>query len=768
MNNIKPIHIATIRATFKKACNQGHNYIYLLLLTTLWVFLAWPWLSGQKLIPFDSKVFHQPMTAIAIENMTQGILPYWNPFIMGGAPLLADPQLLLFSPLYMLLMLIGDFYSPQWFDTVQLLHVLLAGIGGYIYGRTQKMTAAAAVIAALLMMFGGVMASRMQHTVIIIALAYFPWCLITIHYMLNTKQVRWAIIAGLSIALLAIHFVQVAFFCCLLVAVYVVTDLASSKDIVTFWRKTRLAALPVSIALVILAVPLSLVMRYLSLSIRSYVEFGSASSVNIIYPASLLTTVIPNIQGSLGPDQYHGMGDMTEQYLYFGILPMATMIGCILFGIRQRDDKFMFWITIAIISLLYSLGGQTPIFRLFFDFVPGISLYRRPTDALFITNFALAMVLGHFFSASTVYCETCNNRFFYRTSLLVPLVAGLFILSSIQLNATIILYVILFMMLGLAMPIIAHYRPQLVNSKQFFMAMILLVTVDLFMHNINNPMNTSTWPGFALLQRGHQGKVPLINWLRTAINTNTSSLPPRIELAGVPANWYNAIPALGFESIDGYTPIFIKEYLQATGKNGSGTSNGSAPLLSDYESPFFNLLGVRYILARADSLHLKPEQFPWVYSGRVDGLHIKVMENLKALPRIFTVTELIYEPEIAKLMKDGLHYEVDFARQAILDREHIGNTTLVVRKPVALSAGPVGNNKIISYTPNSIKIESNAPVKRLLLINNIWHPDWKAFVDGRNVELLHTNILFQGVLLEPGYRLIELRFDPLHFLLVQR
>ena len=47
------------------------------------------------------------------------------------------------------------------------------------------------------------------------------------------------------------------------------------------------------------------------------------------------------------------------------------------------------------IACLFMLGRYTPLYSLAFRFVPGIDLFRRPTDASFVFGFALAILVGH-------------------------------------------------------------------------------------------------------------------------------------------------------------------------------------------------------------------------------------------------------------------------------------------------------------------------------------------------------------------------------------
>src|SRR5258708_9282588 len=49
----------------------------------------------------------------------------------------------------------------------------------------------------------------------------------------------------------------------------------------------------------------------------------------------------------------------------------------------------------AAIACVFMLGRYTPFYGLAFRFVPGIDLFRRPTDASFVFGIALAILAGH-------------------------------------------------------------------------------------------------------------------------------------------------------------------------------------------------------------------------------------------------------------------------------------------------------------------------------------------------------------------------------------
>jgi len=50
--------------------------------------------------------------------------------------------------------------------------------------------------------------------------------------------------------------------------------------------------------------------------------------------------------------------------------------------------------------------------------------------------------------------------------------------------------------------------------------------------------------------------------------------------------------------------------------------------------------------------------------------------------------------------------------------------------------------------------------RRFLVISEVWHPGWRAAVDGHAAPLYQADIALQGLWLEPGVHAIELRFWP--------
>jgi hypothetical protein len=87
--------------------------------------------------------------------------------------------------------------------------------------------------------------------------------------------------------------------------------------------------------------------------------------------------------------------DDSENYLFVGVVPVLLVVW---FGIAGggawRHGRRLTTSTLAVTSL-FILGRYTPFYGLAFTYVPGIDLFRRPTDASFVFGIALAPLAGH-------------------------------------------------------------------------------------------------------------------------------------------------------------------------------------------------------------------------------------------------------------------------------------------------------------------------------------------------------------------------------------
>jgi hypothetical protein len=78
---------------------------------------------------------------------------------------------------------------------------------------------------------------------------------------------------------------------------------------------------------------------------------------------------------------------------------------------------------------------------------------------------------------------------------------------------------------------------------------------------------------------------------------------------------------------------------------------------------------------------------------------------------------------------------------------------------VALS-GPIGisDAELLEYTPNRIVVQADGP--GMLVVSEVYDPDWRAQVDGHEVPLVRADGVLRGVFLEAGGHTVSLSYHP--------
>jgi uncharacterized membrane protein YfhO len=87
---------------------------------------------------------------------------------------------------------------------------------------------------------------------------------------------------------------------------------------------------------------------------------------------------------------------------------------------------------------------------------------------------------------------------------------------------------------------------------------------------------------------------------------------------------------------------------------------------------------------------------------------------------------------------------------------------LLERPPAdAPSGGAEGTARILRYENTDIEIEADAPSGGFVVLNDVWHPWWRATVDGKPADILKANVLFRAVVVPPGKHVVRFTFHPL-------
>lgn len=123
----------------------------------------------------DVYAYHFPLRHLAASGLQSGRLPFWNPYIFGGLPLLANSQAALFYPPAAALRAFSTLNALDW---EQAFHLWWAGLGLALLARRSGLRALEAWLLGALYAFSPMLVYRVAEGIptLLGSLAWAPWC----------------------------------------------------------------------------------------------------------------------------------------------------------------------------------------------------------------------------------------------------------------------------------------------------------------------------------------------------------------------------------------------------------------------------------------------------------------------------------------------------------------------------------------------------------------------------------------------------------------
>lgn len=696
--------------------------------SALWLVLCLPWLLGIWTIPFDAVQQFFPAVSFTAQQLLQLDLPWWNPYLHGGYPQLADPQMMTLQPTVVLPMLLAP-TSLHWFTVVILLHVLVAGMGALKLAATQGLQRLPQLMFALVFLFGGVAAARLQHTPMIVSYCMLPWLWLGLSRLRHTGRWHYALLAGIAGGLCALQLTQVTYLIVLACGLYSVGALvAADRQRVRLFLQLAVVG---AVAALISAPQWLSTFAWLAQTNRDGVTLDTALPGAIQWQ-SLATLLSGNIF-SQGRGDSWAFGDITTDYLYVGAVPLAVWLAWGGEVIRRTPTQARVALAVFVFAVLFALGGATPVFPLLFEWLPGLDLFRRPSDALFLAVPAAAW-LGA--SALQVALAQHGLRPHWPSVLVTGLLAvasGWLIVSTGRLPG--FAWIALSAVLGtLAVHQLRRHRA----PARWVLGLIL---IDLLVFNVSTSFNarSATRPVLTASRAGAaQSAYQLLSAQRTA------SGPQRALVFGIgPLTNGAAVHALPLAN--GYNPLLDARYLRMVGMPGDPLENvqdkPDTPWTGDFNAPLYDLLGVRWVLA--------PGAFP---GSRAHDDQLQYLRRDSVLPRLLNPRQVRWHEE--DLPPAAAFNETDFGAALWLPQGAQRGLC-----PEAASGVLQVLQQHHAASTMTVRVHADAPA--WLVVNDVIAPGWRAEINGEATDVLRANGLFRAVCVPAGTHEVTLRFSPL-------
>ena len=738
------------------------------MLAVVWLAFTWPWLTGRVTVPWDAKAHFYPQLQFLAHALHNAESYLWAPFVFSGAPQIADPQSLIFSPPHYLLALFNGAPGFAAADAVPFAALFLGAVAVALFFRDRAWHPAGAVVAAIAFMFGGSAAWRIQHVGQIMSLAYFPIVLLLLDRALRRSSLLYGLAAGVVAGFMVLGRDQVAGLGVVVLVAYVVTYLMDGPE-----RPQRMsrAVLPllggVVAGLVVIALPVTMTLVLASESNRSFIDYDGAGRGSL-HPAALITGFLANLYGTDGafkefwgpPSPLWGHLDLyiarNMSNVYSGALVvLAVVFGAAGGGLWAKGARFFAFALLAM--LLYTLGRYTPFFRLAYATIPGVDFFRRPADGTFLIGVLAAYAAGHVVhvvASGQTGLVTRAGRVAVSVSLAAILTGiALALAKGRMAYAWPMIAQGALWLIGtlVAVPLILrHLAPR--GAFAVAGALALLLGADLIRNN--GPNESTALPPAMYDVLRPDSRDPTLAALKAGLARHAApDRMDRVELAAIDFHWPNASLVHRLHNTLGYNPLRDRIYSEAVGAGDHVAlpdQRGFPPSFPSYASPLANLLGLRYIATAVPIRDLDKALPPGGLPEFAKNGPVTIYENAHALPRVMVVPRA-EKADFAEIVRTGRWPRTDFQ-----------DTALFASIPPGAPQGNRRGTAVISdYSNRQITVQADAPDGGFLVLNDPFHPWWAAYIDRYPTEIYRVNGLFRAVMLPPGRYEVIFRFRPL-------
>jgi hypothetical protein len=759
------------------ACARSQSLTtVLLVIAGMWLVAASRWILTDTVVPWDAKNQFYAFFRFMASAFHEGYSPFWNPFHYGGHPGVADPQTLVFAPVFVLWALFDPLPSIRAFDLVVYAHLLVGGLGVGLLGRHWGWPVPATVLAAAVFMFGGPASGRLPHTGMIMSYGLFPLALFLLLVAMQRRSLLTAAAFGVVSAILALGRNHVALLLCFVLVAAMAAEIATSSQPLRYMRERVGVMLSMGgLAAVLLAVPLLLTLQFAALSNRPEVTIETSLDASL-YPANFASLAVANVFGSVDPVQGYwgpnyetepdvGATDQSFNYLFIGATPTILLLWFGLAGgwLWRRGNRFM--VGAALAAALYAMGRYTPLYGWAFHHIPGIDLFRRPIDGAFVLVGAIALLAGHLLAdyVRDGLPRVAPWRLATVAALGLGMIGWAVVFSARSAHGWSSLLEVMKIVPVAALAVAVLSRARTAQARSFAAALAAIIaTGELLWFNAASPLNAEA-PGYsAVLQQPTGEEADALAILEAELaNRHREGAHPRIEVVGISGAWQNLSVVRGLEATNGYNPLRLGSYdhLVSPGETTFVVDQREFPAsFSGYDCALARELGLEYVvlgrpieevphLARrpvAEVLLAGPKV--WIY--RLHG----------AEPRVKIINRIVVADSDPQT-RAGQNAVDPASEMAIVDDE--------LKLPhyywPANGEHVPSQARIVSWRPDRVRVEVEGTYPGLLILHEAYYPGWVAEVDGRPVRIMRTNVLFRGVEVGAGRHIVEFRFEPLSY-----
>gem|GEM_PF-2321075 len=732
----------------------------------LLAFFYEPILLKRVFYAFDLGTMILPAQVANALIRDQGVLPLWNPWAIFGYPLSAEPENGAIYPLSLIFNL--PIAHGQSFTVFIMLHYVIAMAGTWFYGRVLGLSPQGRALAVLVFVFGGTFIAQTESIYIITTFSWAPWILALQLKSVQGRSLGWAAAAGLllGIQLLGAH-PQMTFYLGLMT---IPNGVLGRSD--GFKRENILRALRVLAVIYVIGCAIGSPQLLYTYELLRHTERGARLPYDFLVswslpPHYLVQLINPNFFGS--EESFIGTRNFTELHLYWSI----AALGLIIVGWRSKNPQSLYCRFFILFFLVLALGRYSYLYHAL-QYVPGFDVTRAPARTLFPASLMAGMLAGLGLDRAANISAGMIKKLVLFYIALVVVQLGMGIAGLIGLGESDNIFRSAYQSvtgwlierrelpggvdIGPEVPLPAQYLLDALGdmSRAALLAALFSASVAI-------------WWMFYVRSSSKKG-LAYVLLLLVAIdlyafesNTNRYKEPdfyedvsPVVEYLQEQDVHFRIFPVLKVDTHDpdvsnlGFnTPMM---YGIASGRTFLAMEHNRIKNYF-YNIPFKRLAlsNFKYILS---SISLSDPSLKLVLHDGERYLY----ELKNAMQRAFFVPQVrvVKDPNtVLKLLR-----QPDFRARKV---------ALVNERPVPVPGRPVEDPpekpkvSITHYGSMKVKLRVITPQSGMFVLSDLFHPGWKAVVNGKERRIHRTNYLFRGLYLSKGEHRITFYYQPKSF-----
>lgn len=742
--------------------------------------------------------------AFYAEMLSEGTFPRWAPLLLGGSPFLealsgGDS---LYPPSLLLLLLLEPYRALGWKLVV---HYVAAGFFMFGWVRALGASRAGALLGGTAYLLAPYFVSLVHPghdgKIFVTALAPLLFWAAERHFQRASIGTFAAIALVVGLVISTTHF-QMAYF------LFGATGLYAIFRAVTLWRgapretpaataratkasapdEGAVAPVPRRVAALRFAVFLGASVTGAALAAGQLVpaveyvtehsrrvqttreaagETGVAwSSSWSLHPEEAMSLLIPEFAGNSagGADwaegTYWGRNVLRDNHPTAGLV--VLLLAAVAVVAHRRRALVWFFVGLAGLALLFALGAHTPVWRIFYEVVPGIRLFRAPDQVMFL--FVLPAATLAAFGLDRILRlpddDPAERVEIFRTLWTGCAVMGtLALLASTGALTSVWTSVVYADVDPARLDRLARLEPLIVRGAGIGLALAIATAAVAWARARGHLAAGAAVAALVALVTADELRVstPFVQvidfeeWaapdgFHQAILERERGRDDPYRLLSFRQSGQDVVPALhGIELAGGHHPNDLARYRELIGMVGSGLPQN---LLDD---DIRRLLNIRYVLWPGYQFggELLPPEQALAQSRLQSGQPYETLYLDEGLARARLVGAATVRPD-----DEAVGYMLSAAFDPVRE------VVLPEPPPLELDGAPAeGTVEWLVRTPNELRLEVTTERPALLVVADNWFPAWQATVDGEEAPLLRAYHSLRAVPVPAGSHTVEMRYD---------